>query len=254
MLDFFNFAPKTSYSTVQKANKGTAILLFSRKAEEEVYAKKLSSSLNSDQNRQLFSHLISKSKQLMYDSGLDYFHSSEFIDNDSRSFGLKLSTAVNFVFNKGYESIIIIGNDTPNLSLNQIQKAQENLKNDINTIGPSTDGGTYLIAFQKSDFNTENFEALSWCTNELNEELKIELSGFGHAIKELDILGDLDNRKDFDNYLVENKNSSLRKLYQFLIHTYFHEEKVFKSKAFSKCANVLRGPPSHNLQSENRAA
>ncbi|MBF0137025.1 MAG: glycosyltransferase [Magnetococcales bacterium] len=50
--------------------------------------------------------------------------------------------------NSGYESVIIIGTDSPHHSKDTISKAFERLEDNDVVIGPSTDGGYYLLGLR----------------------------------------------------------------------------------------------------------
>jgi len=63
--------------------------------------------------------------------------------------GDRMKTAFNQLFNKGYSKILIIGTDCPQINANIIVKAFEELSvNDV-VIGPSTDGGYYMLGMKK---------------------------------------------------------------------------------------------------------
>lgn len=79
--------------------------------------------------------------------------------------GARMSQAFDFVFEIGYEEVVLIGTDNPELTSNHINAAFEALKDHELTLGPAVDGGYYLIGMRKS--NPSLFEHISWSTNQV---------------------------------------------------------------------------------------
>jgi len=151
----------------------TAILFFSRSAELESQLKRLHQS-----NRR--NSLIVRE---MYDHSLAVLQSSELpvicFDEQRQtgtSFGEKLTNSVQHVFESGYEEVIIVGNDCPQLELADIQKASVGFQNGLNSIGLTQAGGVYLIALEKSKFDADAFANLPWQANQLAQSLETYLS------------------------------------------------------------------------------
>ena len=71
------------------------------------------------------------------------------------------------VFAKGYNSIIVVGSDTPNLTTKLILQANEQLQKQPVVAGPTQLGGTYLIGIRREAFNNPVFVNLPWQTDEL---------------------------------------------------------------------------------------
>ena len=84
-----------------------------------------------------------------------------------------MEAAFKDVFDKGYESLLIIGSDCFELTTNNIEDAFSKLeKNDI-VIGPSNDGGYYLLGMKKLfPFIFKNKE---WSTESVLNETILEL-------------------------------------------------------------------------------
>jgi glycosyltransferase A (GT-A) superfamily protein (DUF2064 family) len=74
------------------------------------------------------------------------------------------------VFEKGYESAILIGTDIPELSRDVIFSAQQALKKHDAVLGPSSDGGYYLVGFTKSGFVKTIFDGMTWSVNSVLSE------------------------------------------------------------------------------------
>lgn len=74
--------------------------------------------------------------------------------------GERMSNAIKWLFNKGYEKVSLIGADSPDLPLSFITYALEKLDSYDLVIGPSEDGGYYLIGMNKP-FDTI-FKDINW--------------------------------------------------------------------------------------------
>lgn len=81
---------------------------------------------------------------------------------EGKDLGEKLKNSFKHFFNLGYKRIVIIGSDHPDLPLNILHKAFENLQKSNAVIGPANDGGYYLIGLSKPE--TEVFENIDWST------------------------------------------------------------------------------------------
>jgi len=103
-------------------------------------------------------------------SGLTYYISNT--DSDTLSFGEKLTRNIDYVFAQGHNSIIILGNDCPQLNEADINKAADILHAGHDTYGRATDGGLYLIGLQQESYHKAIFEKLSWSDETLAEDDK----------------------------------------------------------------------------------
>lgn len=166
----------------------TAILIFANSAEKETERK---SFLSSDVFSALNRHTLKKVEK----SGIEYFHFSE-KNQVGKSFGERFSNAIEAIFNKGFEKVITIGNDTPHLKTSHLVDTLHQLeKNDL-VLGPSKDGGFYLMGIKKEHFNKENFLKLPWQTSKLQKCITSIISSKNLTIRFLEILNDLDVLED----------------------------------------------------------
>ena len=142
----------------------TAILVFARSAILESGLKPLTSIKKSDEK--VYARLNKRVEKLALKSGLPYFiHTEHYQIGDN--FGARISNAVAKVFELGYDKIIILGNDCPQLSNAHIITAIKELENKQLVIGPDINGGAYLIGLNKAIFKQDTFENLKWQTSEL---------------------------------------------------------------------------------------
>ena len=110
--------------------------------------------------------------------------------------GQSMETAFTNAFRKGSRRVILLGTDIPELGEKQhLEKGFEALeKNDL-VLGPSTDGGYYLVGLRR---NAAIFEGVSWGrTTVLDQTLGLAHKA-GLSIHTLEPLTDIDTEQDLD--------------------------------------------------------
>lgn len=110
--------------------------------------------------------------------------------------GIRISGAIEHVLCKGYDSATIVGSDIPGLGPRIAASAFEALRNADIAIGPSTDGGYYLIGMKEPI--PELFEGIKWSTNEVLKATVGKARRMGLKMEILDILDDIDTPEDME--------------------------------------------------------
>ena len=182
----------------------TALLLFYRDSVNEskigIYQ---SSAIFSDIN----DHLINKLSYQPYDLIL---YSEDQQKGDD--FGSRYYNALKETFALGYEKIISIGNDTPQLSVNHIQQADQQSGHQKICIGPSNDGGFYLLALHRSDFENIDFNKIDWQTSRVFRQLTDQLDEKCITFDKLRSLTDIDDVSSLQKVLQDlPQNNPLKK-------------------------------------------
>ncbi|WP_051621390.1 DUF2064 domain-containing protein [Leeuwenhoekiella sp. MAR_2009_132] len=153
---------------------------------------------------QVFDALNKHAVKTLKKTGLPYFIYSEEKQIGS-NFGERFTYAIQEIYALGFENIITIGNDSPHLTANHILEASQHLKENPIVLGPSADGGFYLMGLKKSRFNPDSFLKLPWQT----EALTSSILRLVHAKKIeailLDTLQDLDSVADIETLLQSQK-------------------------------------------------
>jgi hypothetical protein len=92
------------------------------------------------------------------------------IPQKGKNLGGRMFNAIKCLFEKGYERVLLIGIDSPDLPLSSIVDAFKKLEYYELVIGPSEDGGYYLIGLTKPIKNL--FTNIHWgSSNVLNETI-----------------------------------------------------------------------------------
>jgi rSAM/selenodomain-associated transferase 1 len=91
--------------------------------------------------------------------------------------GERLAYVSNRLFDIGYKKIIMLDSDTPNLPTNYIREGFKRLSEFDVIIGPSEDGGYYLIGLKSK--NPELFSDIPWSTPGVTEKTLEKTSSMG---------------------------------------------------------------------------
>jgi rSAM/selenodomain-associated transferase 1 len=114
--------------------------------------------------------------------------------------GERMENAFTQVFSEGFEKVLIIGSDIPNLPRSIIANALESLSTRDAVIGPSFDGGYYLIGFRHNTFSPAVFDHIEWGTDTV---LFQTLKRFDktHIVQIMPLWRDIDNLLDIKGLL-----------------------------------------------------
>ena len=135
-------------------------------------------------------------------SGFKYYY------QEGNDLGERMSNAFNKAFTLGVKKAIIIGTDVPDISNNLITSSFSLLDEKDFVIGPSIDGGYYLLGMK--NLNCDLFSGINWSTETVLDHTinRIEKNNFSFAkLKQLHDIDDEqslklwinEGRKDYDN-------------------------------------------------------
>ena len=180
---------------------------------------RLSKTLGEQPTLELYKHfvndLISTLKGTKYEFKLCVYPCVELINKtfgnynnflqDDGDLGVKMKNAFQSQFNLGYEKIILIGSDTPHIPQSYFDKTFQELNTKELVLGPSLDGGYYLIAFNKNTFNPFIFEKITWSSELVLKQTlqKVNKS----TIYLLEQLNDIDTQEDLEDFYKQFKSS-----------------------------------------------
>jgi rSAM/selenodomain-associated transferase 1 len=125
---------------------------------------------------------------------------SYFLQN-GKDLGERMDNAFQFLYSRCYEKIVLIGSDLPSLNTDFINQAFQGLETKDCVLGPSKDGGYYLIALSRS--YSFLFESLPWSTSEVFEKTIEILKNKGLTYKILPKLEDIDTYKELNSFYKE---------------------------------------------------
>lgn len=137
----------------------TAVLLFSRSATSEAKAKPLARGSRASESVAAFA--IDSITKLAQKTELPVFKITE-MQQRGDHFGERFANAFEDVFQQGFDHVIAIGNDCLTITSHDILSAAAYLQSHPCILGPSKDGGAYLIGIQKNVFRKQAFQDIQW--------------------------------------------------------------------------------------------
>ena len=123
--------------------------------------------------------------------------------------GERMSNAFEFVLSRHNQKAIIIGTDIPDLSKEIILQAEDALDNSDIVIGPSHDGGYYLLGMKKVYNNL--FEDIEWSSGLVFNSTMERALSLNLFVKELQMLRDIDTKEELDEWLMQTSNHDLKR-------------------------------------------
>lgn len=183
-------------------SKETAILIFANSAAAETRLKKTVANLD------LFHALTSRTIHIAKASGLPFFHFTE-KQQQGATFGERFSNAVQAIYEKGYANVITIGNDSPQLKASHIIEAERQLQLGKTVLGPTTDGGFYLMGLHRSNFDPKLFLSLPWQRFGLFNKIFLLFESYDSHVFRLPVLHDIDTKEDIVNILRFSKTIAI---------------------------------------------
>jgi rSAM/selenodomain-associated transferase 1 len=126
--------------------------------------------------------------------------------------GCRMSNSLRWAFGAGYCRAIVIGSDIPDLPSSIVDGAIMELATNNAVVGPSSDGGYYLIGFNGGSFAGEVFDGISWSSGvEFDETMRVFNEMDDYSVKVLDTWHDIDDAGDLKDLVARNKRTAFRK-------------------------------------------
>ena len=163
----------------------------------------------------LLEHTHHVSKDLKVDKYV--FYSDEIISGDiwdqggfqkhkqeGSDLGKRMLNAFKFGFSKNYRKVVVIGSDCFDLTPKIIKQAFESLPQNNFVIGPTHDGGYYLLGM--SALHASLFKNKKWSSEYVFQDTLIDIRNMNGSYKLLPELTDIDTEED----LLASKSSFSR--------------------------------------------
>ncbi len=186
-----------------------ALIIFIRNPEKGKVKSRLSKDLGEEKTLTVYNFLLqytrdicgkaNASRFVFYSDNIDYpdiwnEHLFTKYLQEGKDLGERMSNAFSTVFNLGFKNVSIIGSDCYELKTHHIQQAFVQLEETEVVVGPSKDGGYYLLGMKK--LHSQLFTGKKWgCDDVLQNTIDNLIQ---HKLKfiELPILYDIDTIED----------------------------------------------------------
>jgi len=128
--------------------------------------------------------------------------------------GGRMKDAFQQIFSHGAEKVVIVGTDIPDLNRTIIEQAISELdKNDV-VIGPSKDGGYYLLGMKK--MYNDLFDDIKFSSHSVLSETIFKIEKLGLRYSLLPQLQDIDTEEELVHWLQNGSGSPIRKDIDFV--------------------------------------
>jgi uncharacterized protein len=211
--------------------KENALILFFKYPELGKVKTRLAATLGDDLAYQLYScflldisamtRRVNAKTIIVYSgpSGVSFpdFPDVQCLRQRGRDIGERMYFALLDVFALGFERCALIGCDIPDLPAGIINDALEMLCSIDVVLGPSTDGGYYLVGCKKDTLRQSIFSDIPWSTRGVFSETLKCIAREGLDAAELPQWSDIDEPDDLKNFYKKNSHeASPSKVIQFL--------------------------------------
>lgn len=125
--------------------------------------------------------------------------------------GQRMKNALAQSFAENFTRIILIGSDIPDLPAELLVRALHSLESQDAVIGPSSDGGYYLIGFSQDHLLPDAFDGISWSTDSVFKQTLDVLHKHECNVHILPEWFDVDTQADLNKLIDRNKNTVFNK-------------------------------------------
>lgn len=208
-------------------NQETCILLFIKYPDKGNVKMRLSVDLNKEIVQELYRYFVQDTlatvKKIDSQLFICYFPVEAqkkfqkwlgttllFLPQNGVDLGERMKNSFTDVFTKGFRQAILIGSDSPDLPKNYIEQAFAILQSRDVVLGPTVDGGYYLIGFNINTFTPSVFEEISWGSQTVFQETIIKITQAHRSLDLLPIWSDIDTITDLKHLIQRAENTSFK--------------------------------------------
>ncbi|MGZ6209682.1 MAG: TIGR04282 family arsenosugar biosynthesis glycosyltransferase [Syntrophales bacterium] len=134
-------------------------------------------------------------------------HNFSYIPQTGGDLGERMKLAFLRCFSEGARSVVLIGSDIPDLPARIVDEAFRALDKYGTVIGPSLDGGYYLLGFRQETFNEGIFARLPWGAETVFQQTMNILHMAGALVHVLPVWWDIDKHEDIAVLIKNSKDT-----------------------------------------------
>jgi rSAM/selenodomain-associated transferase 1 len=112
--------------------------------------------------------------------------------------GERMQHGFEHAFQRGHQSVIIIGSDCPGVTTELLTEAYRKLQSNDVVIGPALDGGYYLLGLRQMEPSL--FQDMAWSTESVLPDTIQRAQAAGLSVAQLTPLSDVDYLEDWLYY------------------------------------------------------
>ena len=200
-------------------NASSALLIFTRNPELGKCKTRLAATVGEQAALEIYIYLLKHTAAICADlKGIDklvYFSEEmgngtiwdplefQFKVQQGADLGARMDRAFRTAFKEGYQKVVIIGSDLPDLSTEDLLTAFKALDENEVVLGPAADGGYYLLGMKA--YHPALFQTKAWGSNSVFKDTLEDLDGIKTYLlpvrNDIDRYEDLYGRPEFKSYL-----------------------------------------------------
>lgn len=147
------------------------------------------------------------------------FEEIEYFPQPEKNLGLKMGDGIKFLLNKGYKNVVLIGSDIPSIQKEDLFDAYEILQKKDIAIGPTYDGGYYLIGMNNYYPKIFDLSENKWGKDSVLSNTIAMIEGTNNSYGFTNMHRDIDYIEDFKKYIeVENRETNSLNLINRLVN------------------------------------
>jgi len=125
-------------------------------------------------------------------------------DQTGDDLGARMASAFKQALGSPYRSVVVIGTDIPGINGPLLTMAVKSLQDHDVVLGPTVDGGYYLIGLRSHV--PDLLENMPWSTDQVYARTKQKIQDLGLTLKVLPTLRDLDTVEDLQLFIRDAKD------------------------------------------------
>lgn len=122
--------------------------------------------------------------------------------------GERMNNAIQRLLNKGYSKVVLIGSDIPEIQPKDIEKAYDILEQNDICLGPTKDGGYYLVGMKENCSDIFN-DSLKWGNKSVFEATLSIANSLELVVGLTTKLNDIDEKEDIEDFMKRIKKGEL---------------------------------------------
>jgi rSAM/selenodomain-associated transferase 1 len=144
-----------------------------------------------------------------------------YIAQEGSNLGQRMKNALSQTFEENVTRAILIGSDSPDLPVDLCIQAMQSLESHHAVMGPSSDGGYYLIGFSKAHFLPGAFDDILWSTEDVFQQTVDVFEEYSSNVHILPQWFDIDTHDDLRELIDRNRNTAFEKsrTFTYLLQT-----------------------------------
>lgn len=194
----------------------STLIIFVKNPELGKVKTRLAKTIGKEKALRIYDMLLQKTREVVTPLAVDLqVYYNDYVDQDDLwenerfdkylqvqdHLGAKMSTAFQQAFAQGYEKACIIGSDCWDLKTSHIEQAFDQLTTNDFTIGPSVDGGYYLLGMKALE--PALFTDKQWSTSTVFKDTVETIKELGLTYALLPTISDVDVEADLGDWAKE---------------------------------------------------